>query len=1498
MRRVLLVGLAVIAVAFPVPADAQKPRQKDPYAAHIAPTGPRKPAEQQKMFHLPEGFEIQLVASEPDIKKPINIAFDAKGRLWVTQSEEYPFPAKPGTKSRDAVKVLSDFQPDGRASKITTFADDLNIPIGVLPVKNGAIVYSIPNIWLLEDTDGDGKADRKQELYGTYGYQDTHGMTGEFMWGFDGWIYVCHGYANTSTVKAKDGSSITMQSGNTYRIKPDGSRVEPWTFGQVNPFGLAFDPLGNLYSCDCHSRPIYQLLRGAYYPSFGKPHDGIGFGPEMMTHSHGSTALAGIAYYAATQFPPEYRDNLFIGNVITHRINRDALERRGSTYVAVEKPDLVRCDDPWFRPVDIKLGPDGALYVADFYTKIIGHYEVPLDHPQRDNQHGRIWRIVYRGKDGQSAPPPSHKDYSRMHPAQLVGELLNSNLTVRMLVANQLVERGGQEGITRIRQLLDTLGFRSYEQYNLAQAHGLWVLERLGVLDDERLNKAAGARAAEVVRVHALRIFAERAKLTAEQRRLVVAALNDRDAFVQRAAAEALGRHPDGANLRPLFELWLRVPAADTHLLHAVRMAVRDQLKHEASWKAVTAGDWDKEERRTLADVIPGVPRPEAAAFLMKHLEGESVPFADTVRFVHHVARYGEGDSAARLLKYATQSFMGNVRPQAEVFKAIQRGTQERGQPLDAGMRAWGEQLTTKLLATDREKDLLVGIELAGSLKAQALQGQLSTLLLNAKASEAVRKAAASALAAIQPKDHLALLGRLLADPREPMPLREHLAGALGGTNLGAARAELVRALQTAPSRLETVIAVALAGSREGAEKLLELVEQGKASARLLQERVVEVRLRQAKVPNLKDRLVKLTRGLPAADEALAKLLDTRRAAFVKARPDVAAGAKVYEKHCATCHQVANQGAKIGPQLDGIGLRGLDRLLEDLLDPNRNVDQAFRSTVLTLKDGRLVTGLLLREEGAVLVLADAQGKEVRVEQGEVMQKTHSSLSPMPANFADQISGAEFTDLLAYLLEQRLPPPQEKEKAKAGPDTPSTTPAQDADLRKRAEEGMKKATEFFRKRVATEGGYLWRYSEDLKRREGEAVATDTMVWVQPPGTPSVGLAYLGAYEATGDPYYLQAARETAMALVKGQLRSGGWDYRIEFDSAKRKKYAYRVDTGSDKGFNGSTLDDNNTQAALRLLMRVDRALQFKDAAIHEAVEYGLNSLLRMQYPNGAWPQRFDAIPDPKKFPVKKAGYPESWPKTFPAADYRGYYTFNDNSIADVIDVLLEAADLYREPKYRAAVDRAGDFILLAQMPEPQPGWAQQYDLNMHPAWARKFEPPAVTGGESRGVLKTLLRLYRETGDKKYLEPIPRALDYYRRSRLPDGRLARFYELKTNRPLYLTKDYQLTYKDNDLPTHYSFKTQDWTDAIAREYEQVRKLDPAKLKPTQKKDRPSLTPGLIAQTKTALASLDAESRWVENGRLRYHGADDPTRRVIATPTFIRNLEILSNYLAATKG
>jgi hypothetical protein len=460
-------------------------------------------------------------------------------------------------------------------------------------------------------------------------------------------------------------------------------------------------------------------------------------------------------------------------------------------------------------------------------------------------------------------------------------------------------------------------------------------------------------------------------------------------------------------------------------------------------------------------------------------------------------------------------------------------------------------------------------------------------------------------------------------------------------------------------------------------------------------------------------------------------------------------------------------------------------------------------------------------------------------------------------------------------------------------------AQQSPTNDEATAALKKAVTFFRDKVSADGGYLWRYSEDLSLREGEEKATATQAWLQPPGTPAIGEAFLAAYERTNDKYLLDAAVQTARALVKGQLHSGCWAEYMEFDPEQRKNHAYRVDGPlRERTRNTSTFDDNKSQSATQFMMHVDRALGFKDAEIHEATLFALDSICKVQYPNGAWPQRFSAPPKAEDFPVIKANYPDDWPRTFPGVNYQSYYTLNDNAQADVIETLFAAADIYGDKRYSAAAAKGGDFLILAQMPEPQPAWAQQYNANMQPAWARKFEPPSITGGESQGAIRILMDVYRHTGDKKYLAPIPQALDYLEKSQFSSGRIARFLELKTSKPLYFTKQYDLVYTDNDLPTHYAFITTSNLAKLREDYQKLLATDPAKLRPTQKPEPYKLTPALSSSARSAIDSLDSRGAWVESGRLRASGqpADGPNR-VVTTQTFIRNVNTLSRFTAASK-
>ncbi|MGH7128005.1 MAG: hypothetical protein ACREIV_05515 [Planctomycetaceae bacterium] len=463
-------------------------------------------------------------------------------------------------------------------------------------------------------------------------------------------------------------------------------------------------------------------------------------------------------------------------------------------------------------------------------------------------------------------------------------------------------------------------------------------------------------------------------------------------------------------------------------------------------------------------------------------------------------------------------------------------------------------------------------------------------------------------------------------------------------------------------------------------------------------------------------------------------------------------------------------------------------------------------------------------------------------------------------------------------------------------------AADAPPRADAERALRRAVEFFHDDVSSHGGYLWYYSGDLTLREAEGTATETQAWVQPPGTPTIGEAFLDAYEATGDEFYLNAARRSADVLVRGQLQSGGWDHGIELDPAKRQTHgyrnndAYRPSRRKKNPTNRTSLDDDISQSAARFLMRLDKTLGFKDERLHEAVGYALDSMLRAQRPSGGWYQWWDRWPEPvseRKFPVKQASYPKDWSRKW-LNDWTGRYYLNDDVAANSIETLLLAWETYGEERYLHGASQAGSFLLLAQMPDPQPAWAQQYNVEMHPVWDRKFEPPAISGLESQSVLETLLLLYRKTGEEKYLEPLPRALAYLKQSRLPDGRLARFYELETNRPLYFTRDYQLTYSADRVPRHYGFAFESRLDKIEAEYERLRNTDRAKRQTADDEKPPTLTPELIAETRRVIDRLDKRGAWVERGRHDYHDVE-PESAIIRSATIVKYYETLCRFLAA---
>ena len=1129
------------------------------YGLGIRTTPPRTAQEELQGFHLPPGLTIQLVANEPLICKPLNMAFDWKGRLWVTQTFEYPYPYSKerdpeNVGPRDSLIVLEDKDGDGYRETSKVFADGLNIPIGVLPYGDGAICYSIPNLYMLHDTDGDGVCDDRELLYGPFDTtRDTHGMVNSLRWSDDGWIYANHGFNNQSNVAGTDGHSISLTSGNVFRFRADGSRIEKFSNGQVNPFGMTFDRFDGIFTADCHSKPISQIIQHGCYPSFGRPHDGLGFVPPAMDHLNGSTAIAGLEISNGSNFDDLFNDQFLSGNVMTSRINRNAIERAGMTVRAVEQPDFMTSEDPWFRPVDLRLGPDGWLYVADFYNRIIGHYEVPLDNPGRDRYRGRIWRIGNVDAESvQNVAPELWKA------KECIAAVDHANPTVRALAGQRLQELAHSDAtdvaVARaaltfdLAPLLEAAGSDDDHTANKAMHRMLVWLQS----DESKRNQAAVKQISECA-IRQLPRYAQVPHATAIAAE-ILAQFNSVVAVDQMLAAIIATKHSDPI-LHATLRIWLREmlrssenqqqvfkddnPYVD-ELIDIALALPADQIPIDAVFDYLKRIDDIAKITAMLPIVARAVPESEQAE-LLKMVErvsnGDWSLYLTTLGdVVDEIAKHQPLSAAAKqtciigLERWKRAWTDANSLPMIGWFIAEQDA---------ASLTTWPLETRTAVLenSTKTDKEMFSSFPLGESTISVLSSGpfrssqtlhfnicghnnlpgqqprQLSYVELidaNTKQSLLREYVPNNDIAAVVSWNLMPFVNREVAIQivdGDASPMYAWIAaGNFSVPTLATshARTELMQAIH-----LLRVIQPPLAGteidfsllSESSADEYLRLCwlenfvgDDLSATAKLLTplakwawqhqhfqigrsliaaiEASRETSVVIIDVPATIAQLAELSDS--TAQDSLCKLLASRTAwhdllvvaiesgilspqtlnslssqwwqangssevvkrlsalrpeppaentndwfaeklkQLAAISPDLENGKAAFTKNCAQCHQFRGLGQVVGPQLEGVGGRGSDRLCEDIMLPNRNVDQAFRSTIVMTDSGSVLVGLERRRDDRVLVLADVKGEEVVVPLDTIEQSRVSNASLMPDNFGQSLTTQQLADILAYL----------------------------------------------------------------------------------------------------------------------------------------------------------------------------------------------------------------------------------------------------------------------------------------------------------------------------------------------------------------------------------------------------------------------------------------------------------------------------------------------------
>ena len=559
----------------------------------------------------------------------------------------------------------------------------------------------------------------------------------------------------------------------------------------------------------------------------------------------------------------------------------------------------------------------------------------------------------------------------------------------------------------------------------LQYVHGLWVLQRLQALTSDLIQRSA-SHTNELIRLHTMRILAEEKPDSEKFYPIVSASLKDKDPHVQRAAVELLLKYPSLNVVESVLAVLHSTPSTDTHLTYTARLCLRNLLRQEAVIKQVVTKSWTPEEIVFIEGTLVDVYSPEAGIFLAKNLKQNPLPKEKMPLAYQQIARFVPEKEVDGMITNVKETYGTDIDLAASVFRGIRQGIAQRGGKESAALQQWGALIAEGILkkypsgSGDDEQVIIQqreGADLAGDYKVKSLVPVLSVFLKKeSKDHVDVKTSALTALLKILPDQGAGMAGSLLLSDSTPLDFKKRIAAAFDKVP-GPAVNKVLSQIKNAPPDLQSAVAVTLASSSEGKKIIFDKIHKGELQARILVDPRVEERMMLNITPAEQKEFDNLTTNLAEISKERDVLIEARLAAFSTFKPSgiqVDSGQQIFNRYCNACHKRIDVPS-IGPQLTGMGAKGAAALAEKIIDPNRNISEAFRNYTIKMKNGKILSGIFRREEGAVLVFADLSGKEFMVAKKDIEEKKMSRFTIMPDSFGTTISEKEFNLLLAYLL---------------------------------------------------------------------------------------------------------------------------------------------------------------------------------------------------------------------------------------------------------------------------------------------------------------------------------------------------------------------------------------------------------------------------------------------------------------------------------------------------